>query len=167
MTTDPTKTSAEPTSAVEMARALFEALKRRDVDAVLALDADDAVGDVVAVGEFQGKPAIRDRVFGTTSRAAVQWHATGTFSGARFQGIEPTGKRVEIRGLDVVDVADDVVVRDTMFYDGATLARQLGMLPRRGSGTDKALRATFNRLTRLRWRCRRPSRSVGESATHT
>ena len=32
--------------------------------------------------------------------AAVQWRATGTFTGAPFQGVEPTGKRVELRGTD-------------------------------------------------------------------
>lgn len=169
--TSPVQTSASP---VEVARALFDALAKRDVDAVLALDTDDAVGDVVAVGEFPGKPAIRrfldevftafpdymlavDRVIGDDSGAVVQWHATGTFSGGKFQGIEPTGKSVEIRGVDVVDVRAGRVVRDTMYYDGASLARQIGMLPRSGSRTDKVALSVFNTLTRLRQRRRRRS----------
>jgi hypothetical protein len=88
MTANPTEPMPADPPAVNMARALFEALGRRDVDAVLALDAADAVGDVVAVGEFRGKPAIRrflnevfaafpdyelvvDRVFGDDSSAVV------------------------------------------------------------------------------------------------
>jgi steroid delta-isomerase-like uncharacterized protein len=158
-------------TAVETARALFEALQKRDVDAVLALDTDDAVGDVVAIGAFRGKTAIRrfldemfaafpdfdlvvDHVFGDDDSAVVQWHATGTFSGAPFQRIEPTGKRVEIRGVDVVDIVAGRIVRDTMFYDGASLARQIGMLPQSGSGTEKALLSVFNALTRVRQRRR-------------
>jgi steroid delta-isomerase-like uncharacterized protein len=171
-----TPTSPVPTSAspVEVARALFDALAKRDVDAVLALDTDDAVGDVVAIQEFRGKPAIRrfldevftafpdykltvDRVIGDDSGAVVQWHATGTFSGGQFQRIAPTGKGVEVRGVDVVDVRAGRVARDTMYYDGASLARQIGMLPRGGSRTDKAALSVFNIVTRLRQR--RPRRS--------
>lgn len=33
--------------------------------------------------------------------AVVQWTFTGTFNGAPFQGLEPTGKRLTIRGCDV------------------------------------------------------------------
>ncbi len=171
MTLDTNPMSAAPTSGspVDVARALFDALAKRDVDAVLALDTDDAVGDVVAVGEFRGKPAIRrfleevftafpdymltvDRVIGDHSGAVVQWHATGTFSGGKFQGIEPTGKRVGIRGVDVVDVVAGRVVRDTMYYDGASLARQIGMLPQSGSPTEKAALSVLNLITRLRQR---------------
>ena len=139
------------------------------MDAVLKIDADDAVGDVVAIGEFRGKLAIGqflkqmfqafpdflltvDRIVGDDSIAMVQWHTTGTFSGGRFQGIEPTAKRVEMRGVDVVTVSAGRVVRDTMYYDGVSLARQIGMLPGNGSGADKAMLALFNAATRLRQR---------------
>ena len=57
MATEPTLSST--TAPVEVASALYDALSKRDVDAVLKIDADDAVGDVVAIGEFRGKPAIR------------------------------------------------------------------------------------------------------------
>ena len=162
-----TKTVTPALAAVQTAGALFDAIKRRDVDSVLALDTDDAVGDVVAIGEFRGKTAIRrfleemfaafpdldlvvDHLFGDDSSAVVQWHATATFAGAPFQGIEPTGKRVTIRGVDVVDVVSGQIVRDTMYYDGASLARQIGMLPSSGSGAEKAVLSVFNTLTRVR-----------------
>ena len=44
-------------------------------------------------------------------------------------GIEPTGKRVEMRGLDLLEVEDGKIVSNTAFYDGIELARQIGMLP--------------------------------------
>jgi|SRR5579872_2305552 len=164
----------------DTARALFEALSKRDVDAVLTLDSDDAVGDVVAIGEFRGKAAIRrfldemftafpdldlvvDGVVGDDARAVVQWHATGSFTGGTFQGIEPTGRRVEMRGIDVVDVVAGRIVRDTMYYDGTSLARQIGMLPRSGSGPETALLSVFNRVTRLRAGLRHATRVRGAS----
>jgi steroid delta-isomerase-like uncharacterized protein len=174
MTLDINPMSPVPTyaSPVEVARALFGALANSDVDAVLALDTDDAVGDVVAIREFRGKPAIRrfleevfgafpdymltvDRVIGDDSTAVVQWHATGTFSGGPFQGIEPTGKRIELRGVDVVEVISGRVMRDTMYYDGTSLARQIGMLPHSDSRAHKAALSVFNALTWLRQRRRR------------
>jgi hypothetical protein len=82
----------------------------------------------------------------------VQWHAAGTFSGGKFQGIEPTGKHVEIRGVDVMEFAEGRYVHNTIYYDGASFARQIGMLPRSGSVTEKATLAAFNASTRLRQR---------------
>jgi len=98
-----------------------------------------------------------DRSVGDRSTAMVQWHATGTFSGGKYQGIEPTGKHVEIRGVDVMEITDGRVVRDTIYYDGASFARQIGMLPRSGSGVDKAILSVFNTVTRLR----RAARPIG------
>jgi len=177
-----TTSSTIPRTAtpLEVASALYDALRKKDVDAVSHIDADDAVGDVVAIGEFRGKRAIRqfldemfqafpdlalqvDSIVGDDSVAMVQWRATATFSGGRFQGIEPTGQRIEMRGVDVVTVDEGRVVRDTMYYDGVGLARQIGMLPRHGSGADKIIRSLFNATTRLRQRLpasRRAKRQV-------
>ena len=35
-------------------------------------------------------------------QCVVQWRATGTFTGGPFYGINPTGKRVELQGVDVL-----------------------------------------------------------------
>ena len=51
--------------------------------------------------------------------AAIQWRATGTFRGAPFQGIEPTGRRIEVRGCDCIEVEDGKITRNTAYYDGA------------------------------------------------
>jgi len=153
----------------EMARTIFEALSKRDLDTAMKFNTDDAVDDFVAIGEFRGRLAIRrffdellaafpdfdiavDRIVGDDSAAVVQWHAAGTFSGGKFQGIEPTGKHVQIRGVDVMEFAEGRYVHNTIYYDGASFARQIGMLPRAGSGAEKATLFGFNASTRLRQR---------------
>ena len=153
----------------EVARTIFEALSKRDLDTAMKFNTDDAVDDFVAIGEFRGRLAIRrffdellaafpdfdiavDRIVGDDSAAVVQWHAAGTFSGGKFQGIEPTGKHVQIRGVDVMEFAEGRYVHNTIYYDGASFARQIGMLPRAGSVTEKATLAAFNATTRLRQR---------------
>jgi len=158
--------SATPTP-LKVARAAFDALSKRDLDAVLEFHTDETVDDFVAIGEFRGKAAIRrffeelfaafpdfemtvDRIIGDRTTAVVLWHAAGTFSGGKFQGIEPTGKHVETRGVDVMEITEGRVVHDTIYYDGASFARQIGLLPRSGSGADQAILSVFNIVTQLR-----------------
>lgn len=87
-------------------------------------------------------------------QATVQWRATGTLTGdAPFLGIEPNGRRVEIRGVDVMRFdSDGRIDENTIYYDGAEFARQLGMLPPRDSAMDRATLAAFNAKTRLEQR---------------
>lgn len=156
-----------------MAKAVFDAVIAKDPDAIVAFGAPDYVDDFVAVGIFRGHDEIRgffrelfaaapdlemtvDRIVGDDSTAVVQWHATGTFSGGAFQGIQPTGRRVDIRGVDVMEISNGLIQRNTIYYDGASFARQMGMLPRQGSRADRGMLAAFNAATRLR-------RSVGRS----
>jgi hypothetical protein len=73
----------------------------------------------------------------------------GTFSGGRFQGFEPTGARVRIRGCDFFELEDGWIRCNTIFYDGASFARAIGMLPRKGSPADRALLLFFNAKVRL------------------
>ena len=165
-TTTPSPAAATP---LKVARAIFDALTKRDLDTLSEFHTEKTVDDFVAIGEIRGKASIRrffdelftafpdfeitaDRIVGDRSTAVVQWHATGTFSGGAYQGIEPTGKHVETRGVDVMEITEGRVVRDTIYYDGASFARQIGLLPRSGSGTDKAMLSVFNTVTRMRQR---------------
>jgi steroid delta-isomerase-like uncharacterized protein len=151
----------------EVARAIFDAVGRHDLDAAMDLVAEDSVDDFVAIGRYEGRAAIRtffdgllaafpdfamevDRTVGDDETAVVQWRASGGFTGAAFLGIEPTGKRVELRGVDVMQIASGRVIYDTIYYDGASFARQVGMLPTSGSTTDRAVLSAFNAATRLR-----------------
>jgi steroid delta-isomerase-like uncharacterized protein len=90
-------------------------------------------------------------------QVVVQWHATGTFNGdSPFIGIEPNGRHIDIRGVDVIRVDDEFkVVTNTVYYDGVEFARQIGMLPARDSAGDRAMLAAFNGATKLKRRLRR------------
>ena len=164
MTTTPSPTAPTP---LKVAHAIFDALSKKDLDTFVEFLTEETVDNFVAIGEIRGKVAIREffdelfaafpdfemtveRIVGDRHTAVVQWRATGTFHGGKFQGIEPTRKRVDIQGADVLEITDGHVVRNTIYYDGASLARQIGLLPRPGSGTDKAMLTVFNAVTRLR-----------------
>jgi steroid delta-isomerase-like uncharacterized protein len=153
----------------QVAKSIFEALAVRDLDTAMSFVAEDAVDTFVAIGEFEGRAAIRgffdellaafpdfamtvERIVGDDATAVVQWRASGTFTGGRFQGIEPTRKAVEIRGVDVIEIEGGVVRRNTIYYDGASFARQVGLLPTQGSGADRALVSAINAATSLRRR---------------
>ena len=92
-----------------------------------------------------------------TRHAVVQWHCTGTTSGKPFQGLEPPpGKRIDLRGCDVFQLDEDGrVLENTIYYDSAEFARQIGMLPPRDSAVDRATVAAFNAATRLRAKLKR------------
>ena len=137
----------------------------------MAAGAPGYVDDFVAIGEIRGHDAVRaffgelfaafpdftmtvDKIVADDAAAVVQWHAAGAFTGGPFQGIEPTGRRVEVRGVDVMEIADGLVQHNTIYYDGATFARQIGLLPGLGSRADQALLAAFNAKTTLTQRVR-------------
>ena len=154
--------------AVELhLRSYYEAMSRRDVAAMAEHWREDGVEDIVPIGVLRGRGEIKaffDETFAampdaetTVGRlvagersAAVEWRMAGHFSGAPFLGLDPNGKRVEVRGLDLFEVEDDAIVSNTAYYDGASFARQIGMLPSEGSGAERALKGAFNAVTKLR-----------------
>ena len=153
----------------EVARAIFDALGKKELDDAMAYVAEDGVDDFVAIGRFEGKPAIRqffeelltafptfevavERIVGDDTTAVTQWKASGDFTGEPFQGVEPTGRYVEIRGIDVMEIDNGTVRHNTIYYDGAAFARQVGLLPKAGTTMDRAMLGAFNAATRLRKR---------------
>jgi steroid delta-isomerase-like uncharacterized protein len=166
MGSEPVTTSSP---ASELMRRAFEALAARDLDA-LSTPWDERTLDVfVALGlEVVGRDALRDffaEMFAAVpdldfvveeihdvdeSVAVGQWHLTGTFSGGPFQGIEPTGRRIEIRGIDVMRFEDGVLRRNDVYYDGLAFARQIGLLPAADSVADRGMLSAFNTLTKVK-----------------
>ena len=160
-------TSSRRALVERAARGYFDALAARDVNAAVQVWREDAVDDIVPFGILRGRDAIKgylQELFGampdariTVERmtadergAAVRWRAVGTFSGEPFQGLEPTGSRIDLRGIDDLEVEDGSIVHNTGVYDGAAFARQIGLLPPEDSGADRAIRAGFNTVTKLR-----------------
>jgi hydroxyacylglutathione hydrolase len=151
----------------QVARRYFEAVDARDPDAMVACwrpgGIDRLHGQATLVAPdgvrsyftqlFAAFPDMRVEILSTTAdeeRCAVRWRLSGTFAGpGRFQEFEPTGARVSIDAVDVVQVSDGLVVGNDAYIDGADVARQLGVLPRRGSGQERSLAALVNARTRL------------------
>ena len=147
-------------------RRYFDALARRDLDAAAACWAPDGVDRLVGQADAHGPEGVRaffgelfaavpdfafevEAIVAEGDRAAVRWNATGTFAGdAAYQGIEPTGGRVELAGLDLLTVRDGLIVRNDAFSDGMGFARQIGMLPPPGSGAEAKVLRAFNARTR-------------------
>src|ERR671924_2177053 len=115
-------------AAETVVTAYFDALARRDVEAMAALWAPDGTdhiaGQVDAVGPngvreyftvlFAAFPDFALTVRSTVSeddRTAVHWTATATHLGPIW-GVEATGARVELEGIDLLRVRDGMIVRN-------------------------------------------------------
>jgi steroid delta-isomerase-like uncharacterized protein len=165
--------STETRTPSERAREIFSAIfDDRDLSDPYRYWTDESVDYFLAAGrEVRGAQAlaqwfrdlfaavpdwtleVENTVDDGDRQIVVQWHATGTFTGAPFLGIEPNGRRLEVRGCDVIRVDEnDKVITNTVYYDGAEYARQLGMLPRRDSLADRTMTVAFNGATKLRRR---------------
>ena len=73
------------------------------------------------------------------------------FTGAPFQGIEPTGRRIDMRGLDLLEIEDGEIRRATPPTTTARSSRaQVGLLPAQDSGAERAMKGAFNAVTKAR-----------------
>jgi hydroxyacylglutathione hydrolase len=157
-----TKSSPE-----SVARRYFEAIGARDLETAVGLWAeggrDNVRGqtDVIApegVRAFLGEliDATPDLVFEVVStttqdeRCAAQYRISGTFAGpGSLNGIQPTGDRFAIEGIDLVTVKDGLIQSNEAFPDSISLLRQLGMVPAQGSLGEQRMTGAFNAKTRL------------------
>src|SRR3954465_4700010 len=146
----------------------FEALNRHDLDPAAGFLAEDVVEEITGVGILRGRDEVReffdglmkaapdmevlvDRTISEGDTTVVQWRMNGTFTGGPlFNGVQPTGGRLQLRGCDVIDVRDGKIVKNSAFQDGIELARTIGMLPPQDSAAEKAMVAAFNGATKLR-----------------
>ena len=138
---------------MERHRGLLEQYVKRynagDLDGVMDLYAEDAV-QLMPDGTFEGRAAIKDRL-GKELAAftdiahhyvsyveqgdafADEWVFVGTHTGPLQlpDGTElaATGKRVEMPGMEFVQVRDGKIVVDNLYYDNLAAAAQFGLLP--------------------------------------
>jgi steroid delta-isomerase-like uncharacterized protein len=159
--------NSDATDAATVARGYFEAVARQDLEAMVAPWEPGAPDVIHGVVEMRVPEDLRTwfgnlftafpdftfeilEVMATGEKAAVRWHATGTFNGsARFEGLDPNGARIDLEGCDVLTVREGRIVRNDAYMNGAEMARQLGALPPAGSAPEKALTAALNLKTRL------------------
>jgi steroid delta-isomerase-like uncharacterized protein len=119
-----------------------------DLDGVMDLYAEDAV-QIMPEGTFEGRSAIRERLArdliacpdiawtvlsfveqGDTF--ADEWSFVATHTGP-FElpdggELPPTGRRVELRGMELVEVRDGKIVVDNLYYDNMAVMAQLGLV---------------------------------------
>jgi steroid delta-isomerase-like uncharacterized protein len=153
-------------AATDVARRYFTAIGQQDLDAALACWKEGGVDHLAPVGElvapdgmrayfgslFAAMPDLTYEVRETVSegdRVAVWWRIRGTFTGAPFDGVRATGGRVEAEGLDYVRVEDGLIVRNDSYWDDSSIARQLGLLPAKGSRQERFLKRLLNLKTRV------------------
>jgi steroid delta-isomerase-like uncharacterized protein len=153
-------TRLEPGFAKEFAQRWAAAWNSHDPDRLLELMTEDIVYDDSAwprtmrghadVREFlasvwRAMPDLRfepgDEPFLSPDapKAVLYWKATGTFTGAlEPPGFAPTGARAEFDGFDLHEYRDGRVSRLRIVFDMADISRQVGLLPKQGSGFEKA-----------------------------
>jgi steroid delta-isomerase-like uncharacterized protein len=151
----------------EHARGYFAAISARDPDAMAAHWREDGVADIVPIGILRGRDELAEffrglfaafpdlettveRVVAGEREAAVEWRMTGHFTGTQFDGVDPTGRRIELRGSDHVEIDDGEITAITAYFDGMGFARQIGLMPPRESSAEKAVKGAFNAATKVR-----------------
>jgi len=125
-----------------------DAWNRHDVDAILSMHTDDSVFENHVTGDVNvGREAIGRAITGIFSvfpdlefegrrqyiredLVVQEWTARGTHLGKMTRAsieVEPTGRTVEYRGMDVIPIRDGLVARKDVYSDSITLLRQLGL----------------------------------------
>ena len=120
-----------------------------DLDGVMDLYADDAVQNMPdgmdALGrrltqrlaqELEAFPDVHHTVRSFLEQGDVfadEWTFVGTHTGP-YQlpdgtPVPPTGQRVEINGMEIVQVRDGKVILNTLYYDNVAALTQLGLVP--------------------------------------
>jgi steroid delta-isomerase-like uncharacterized protein len=159
--------SAKSREVEEHVRSYFEAVDARDPEAMASHWSPEGVEDLVPMTVLRGRDQIVSffrelftampdlettvhRMVTDDTHAVVEWRQAGTFTGGPFQGLEPNGRRIEMRGMDMFEVEDKQILSNTAYYDGAAVPRQLGMLPPQDSGAERAMKSAFNAATKVR-----------------
>lgn len=62
------------------------------------------------------------------SRVAIVWMAEGTHQGT-IMNIPPTGHRVAVRGVSILDIEEGLIMRGQYIWDLAGMLRHMGLLP--------------------------------------
>ncbi len=136
---------AEPQNA-QVLRDVFDAWNAHDVERFAKLLAPDTVWQSDAFPQpFQGHAGARqffqvyvggfpdlhldvEQILGEGDTVVARWRSSGTHRGD-LAGIKPTNRRSELNGCTVAEVKAGKVGRTWIYFDNATMLRQLGVLP--------------------------------------
>src|SRR5947209_5620633 len=135
--------------ALEKAIARYnDAWNAHDLDAIMSMRAPDMVFENHTAGEsaqgeevrehigaiFQSWPDIQfegRRSYFRDGLVVQEWTATATHDKRVTRGdivAEPTGKRIEWKGLDVIPFEDGLIKRKTVYSDSVSILRQVGLI---------------------------------------
>lgn len=137
----------------ELAERAFDAYNSGDIDAFMAFYADDAVVSYPGIpdGTIRGHDAIRANwssqrdsfpdshitsevlvVEGDTVADEFTYAGTSTGPVTMPDGttIAPTGRHIEMRGMQLLRLRDGKVVRHDLFMDSAVMMAQMGLAQR-------------------------------------
>ena len=133
----------------ELLNRYVERYNADDLDGVIDLYADDAV-QIMPDGRFEGREAVRERLAQELAAFSDVHHTVRSFVEEgdafcdewTFEGthtaplrlpdgseLQATGKRIEIKGMELVLVRDGKVILNTLYYDNLAVAAQLGVIP--------------------------------------
>ena len=133
----------------ELLERYVELYNAGDLDACMQLYAEDA-SQRMHDGVFEGIDAIGERLardltafpdaryvvdsfFAEGDKFGDEWTFTGTNTGplrlSDGSEIRATGKPVEIKGMEYVEVRDGKIVVDNLYYDFLAAVAQLGLVP--------------------------------------
>ena len=119
-----------------------------DVEGIVSMHTEDSVFENHTTGDVNvGKDAIAKAITGIfgvfpdlsfevrsqyirDDLVVQEWTARGTQEGPMNRSgmtLEPTGRKVEYRGMDIIPIEDGLVARKDVYSDGVTLLKQLGL----------------------------------------
>ena len=142
---------AKEDSATDLERAIHrynEAWNAHDLDAIMSMHAPDMTFENHTAGEsaqgervrrhiatiFETWPDIHfatRRLYVRDGVVTQEWTATATHRSTMRRGdlvAEPTGKRIEWRGVDVIPFENGLVKRKDVYSDSVSILRQIGLL---------------------------------------
>jgi steroid delta-isomerase-like uncharacterized protein len=125
-----------------------EAWNAHDLDAIMAMHADDMVFENHTAGEAAQGEEVRGhiaaifatwpdiefrtrRLYVRDGLVAQEWTAIATHSAEMRRGdlvAQPTGRRVEWRGMDLIPFEHGLIKRKDVYSDSVSVLRQVGLL---------------------------------------
>ncbi len=158
---------ASKARTTKAALAYFEAINRHDVEAAARCWAEGGSERIhgqrhviarAGVHQFIGElceafPDLRFDVHETIAegdRCVVRSTLRGTFAGpGSWAGIEPNGAELALGVVDCLVFRDELIVANDAYYDGMTVARQVGLLPAQDSPAEQRMTRLFNARTAI------------------
>ena len=140
---------SDSASSLEEAIARYnQAWNDHDLDAIMAMHAEDMIFANHTAGESAQGPEVREhigsifqtwpdihfetrRLYARDGVVTQEWTATATHKNKMRRGdlvAEPTGKQVKWDGVDVIPFEDGKVKRKDVYSDSVSILRQVGLL---------------------------------------